>query len=91
MENHKNKAREFLRYLRSGIDGQDSYYLECLRGEVQKGGLTLKDIGTSEEELKELLAKSYKASAQAFLENRISEQERLQRIQSKLDSEDACY
>jgi len=53
MEGHKKKAQKWLEYLRSGTDYYESF-LEYLRREVQKGGLTLKDIGTSEEELEKL-------------------------------------
>ena len=37
-------------------------YIDYLRREVKKGGLTLQDIGTSEEELKELRIKNMKKS-----------------------------
>jgi len=51
MANHMQEAQKWLKYLRSGTYQHDSS-LEYLREEVQKGGLTLEDIGTSEEELK---------------------------------------
>ena len=52
-EDHKVEAQKRLGYLRSGTE----YYnidLRFLRTEVQECGFTLQDIGTSEEELKEL-------------------------------------
>ena len=63
----KNLAQELLESLRSGIDRYESF-LKCLRKEVQKGGLTLEDIGTSEEELEELRVKNCKALAQECLD-----------------------
>jgi len=53
MQDYKKEAQEWLRHLRRGTDGYEAC-LESLRREVQKGGLTLGEIGTSEEELKEL-------------------------------------
>jgi len=53
MMNHKQEAQKWLEYLRAGTDNYDMP-LEYLREEVRKGGFTLEDIGTSEEELKRL-------------------------------------
>ena len=47
-ENHKVEAQKWLEHLRSGTDFYESS-LEYLRREVQKGGFTLNDIGTSAE------------------------------------------
>lgn len=50
---HRVEAQKWLAYLRDGTDQYDSF-IGYLRREVQKGGLSLADIGTSEEELEEL-------------------------------------
>ena len=53
----KKSAEEYLKYLREGIYPYNHTLgdtLECLRREVKNGGLTLKDIGTSKEELETL-------------------------------------
>jgi len=57
MEDHKKNAQKWLEYLRSG-PGTDSYdtVLRWLREAVQKGHFTLEDIGTSEDELMQLMA-----------------------------------
>jgi len=57
MMNHKQEAQKWLEYLRAGTDNYDMP-LEYLREEVRKGGFTLEDIGTSEEELKRLQIKA---------------------------------
>jgi len=66
-ENHKVQAQKWLEHLRSGTDQYESF-LKYLHEEVQKGGFTLKDIGTSEEELEQLRVKGCKTSAQKWLE-----------------------
>ena len=66
MEDHRKEAQNYLGILRRGTDLYENF-LEYLRREVQKGGFTLKDIGTSEEELKELQVKGCKTSAQNYL------------------------
>jgi hypothetical protein len=48
MEYHKKEAQFWLDSLRRGTDQYD-YAIEIVRREIQKGGLTLEDIGTSEE------------------------------------------
>ena len=66
MKDHKGEARRALKYLRSGTDQYEGV-LKHLREEVQRGGLTLKDIGTSEEELERLRVEGCKTSAQNTL------------------------
>jgi hypothetical protein len=63
----KAEARRWLEYLRSGTGHYDTF-LKYLREEVQRGGLTLEDVGTSEEELEQLRIKYFKANAQYWLE-----------------------
>ncbi len=65
---HKKEAQKCLNYLREGTDSYD-YFLDCLRREVENGGFSLADIGTSEEELEELRVKSCKISAQRWLKD----------------------
>ncbi|MBU0722145.1 hypothetical protein KKA93_01655 [Patescibacteria group bacterium] len=73
MGNHTKEARKWLKHFRSGTDHYGSFldgsFLEYLREEVQKGGLTLEDIETSEEELEELRVRSCKALAQEWLKH----------------------
>ena len=61
MSDHGLEAQKWLGYLRNGTDMYEDY-IDYLRSEVKKGGLTLQDIGTSEEELKELRIKNMKKS-----------------------------
>ena len=49
-EKHIQEAQIWLGYLRNGTDDYDSY-ISYVREEVNKGNLSLADIGTSEEEL----------------------------------------
>jgi len=67
IKSYKISAKEWLIDLRSDIEG---YHLPLknLREKVQKGGFTLEDIGTNEKELEELRVKSYKTSAEEYLE-----------------------
>lgn len=50
---HRFSAKKYLEYLRDGTE-QYKNYLQFLREEIAEGGLTLEDIGTSEEELSRL-------------------------------------
>ena len=67
MEDHKKEAQKWLERLRSGTSYWESF-LQYLRNNLQKAGLTLKDIGTSEKELEKLRIKGCKTSAQKWLE-----------------------
>ncbi len=62
----KIAARECFRYLRSGTWHYEMY-LDKLRREVRKGGLTLEDIGTTEEELEKLRVRGCKIAAEEWL------------------------
>ena len=53
---HEVEAQKWLNYLRDGTSEYETV-LGHLRGEVRKGNLLLADIGTSEEELKQLRVK----------------------------------
>ncbi len=59
-------ATEYLSYLRSGTI-QYKYFTQYLRKELEAGGLALKDIRTSEDELAELQIKGAKKSATEWL------------------------
>jgi len=59
MESYKKEAQLWLDSLRRGTDLYDSA-LEGVRREIQKGGLTLQDIGTSKEELEQLRSAAVK-------------------------------
>ena len=50
---HKERAGNLLHLLRLGATPYDSFLVRLL-GEITDGGLSLDDIGTSEEELKKL-------------------------------------
>ena len=63
---HEVEAQKWLNYLRDGTSEYETV-LGHLRGEVRKGNLLLADIGTSEEELKQLRVKGCKVSAQKWL------------------------
>jgi len=64
---HISEARRYLDYLRKGSDQYDTY-IRYVREEVRKGGFTLEDIGTSEEELEELRVMGCKVSARKYLD-----------------------
>ena len=49
-DKHMQEARKWLGFLRDGTDQYQSY-LDYLRKEVERGGFSLADIGTSEKEL----------------------------------------
>lgn len=53
---HKVEAQKWLDYLREGTDQYDSF-IGYVREEIQKGNLSLADIGTSEDELEKLRVK----------------------------------
>lgn len=63
---HEVEAQEWLNYLRDGTDMYDSF-IGHLRKEIDRGNLSLADIGTSEEELEQLRVKGCKVSAQNWL------------------------
>ena len=66
----KKSAEEYLKDLREGIYPYNHTLgdtLECLRREVKNGGLTLEDIGISEEELETLRVNCCKKSAEEYL------------------------
>src|SRR3990172_2095411 len=68
----KKSAEEYLKDLREGIYPYNHTLgdtLECLRREVKNGGLTLEDIGTSEEELEKLRVNCCKKSAEEYLKD----------------------
>ena len=66
MENEHKTAAMYLGYLRKGTTQYDSF-ISYLRREVQNGGFSLADIGTSEEEIAELRIKGCKTYALHFL------------------------
>lgn len=61
------EARELLRKVRKGVDDSDISLIH-LRALVRGGTFTLKDIGTSEEELNKLYKKQYMELARNFLQ-----------------------
>ena len=62
----KIAAKEYLVSLRKGISEYASY-LDLLRFELERGGLTLRHIGTSERELERLRIKGCKLAAKEYL------------------------
>ena len=66
MLDHKVTAEKFLGFLRGGDEKCESS-LRNLREELQRDGFSLADIGTSEEELEELMVKGSKIDAQKWL------------------------
>jgi hypothetical protein len=56
----------WLSYLREGVQEYESF-TRYVREEVRNAGLTLADVGTSEEELKQLWVKGSKVAANAWL------------------------
>ena len=57
MNSYKNNAQEALRWLREGYSNPDGS-ISYLRRYLDKGKLTLEDIGTSEKELERLRNKT---------------------------------
>lgn len=64
----KRVAQEELAVLREGTEDY-SIILRNIQVQVQKGGFTLEDIGTSEQELEELRVKCSRILAQKYLES----------------------
>lgn len=65
---HIQEAQQWLGLLRRGTDKYDLFF-GCLRQELEKGGFSLADIGTSNEELEELRVNGCKISVQKWLDS----------------------
>lgn len=66
MKNHREEAEKYLSYLRIATERPDTF-IDCLWKEVNAGGLTLADLGTSRKELKRLRIRGFKSAAKQFL------------------------
>lgn len=66
MKNHKEEAELYLSCLRNATERPDTF-IDCLWKEVNDGGLTLAELGTSKKELKRLRIRGFKSIAKQFL------------------------